>query len=408
MIEKPVSLATQAKTHYSNNGFRSLVMAGGEKVAKTAIQRRSLSRSELKKIATQRDSIWHLEQEDAISIAPLEHNTLRKVFEEYPKRYTPEKPFICELEDCYLLGSTAVGLTREGRFIEDTVSGNFPFSEGLVPSTREFYMRALGIKKKQAQRSTNNIVFPLISEYHSYYHWMVEYLPKLRFLEYYIEETGKEPTILVESNPRGFVQDTLSVAGYESDRYEEWDGKECHIDTLVVPIHRSHRFDYQSPKQSDYNPSRADLLWLRRRMRSNVDYNTDSDGEIIYISRQDVPKERGRKVLNYDSIISVIDEFNGQSYTLEEMTFEEQVALFAESDLIISPHGAGLLNMTFADNPTVVELFPDSVLKPHFYFMSDMLGFEYSPLVTESEGENLVVSKSRLRNHIESIVKTQD
>ena len=143
-------------------------------------------------------------------------------------------------------------------------------------------------------------------------------------------------------------------------------------------------------------------------MRSNVDYNSDSDGKIIYISRQNVSKERGRKVLNYDSIISVIDEFNGQSYTLEEMTFEEQVALFAESDLIISPHGAGLLNMTFADNPTVVELFPDSVLKPHFYFMSDMLGFEYSPLVTESEGENLVVSKSRLRNHIESIVKTQD
>ena len=62
----------------------------------------------------------------------------------------------------------------------------------------------------------------------------------------------------------------------------------------------------------------------------------------------------------------------------------------------MGPHGAGLLNMIFADDPTVIELFPESVIKPHFHFLADMLDFDYTSMVTKSEGNNLIIDLDEL------------
>ena len=403
MIDRTETLASQAKKHYSDNGFQSLVKSGAEKVVRDLVRRRALSREDLKKTATHRNSIWYMDQEDPFCIPPLEDDILSEAFEDYQKKYTPEQPFVCEIENCHILGPGAVGLTNDGRLIDETLSGNFPGRESLGGKKRNLYLRGLGMKRGQPTISSDKAFFPLISEYHSYYHWMVEYLPKLQLLEYYNEETGKDPTILIESNPRDFVQETLSAAGYDSNQYKEWDGTELQVENLIVPMHRSHRFNYQNPRMSDYNPSHADLLWLRDRMQSDKCFDGE-DNEIIYISRQEVPEERGRQVVNYNSLINIVQEFGGEGYILEKMDFEDQLEIFARADIIVGPHGAGLLNMIFADNPTIVELLPESVLKPHFYFISEIMGFEYKPLVTESQGDNLVVDENRFKKHIESVI----
>lgn len=400
------SLFSRVRKHYSRYGLLSLIKSGVEKPIQKLAKKRALSRVELQRIAAERDAIWYMPQEDPINISSLSHPTLKKAFEPYPKAYTPDQAFICELKDCHLIGPDAIGLTNNGKFIQETASGEFPRASSLKPVKSTFYKKSLGLRARSSEISSESIVFPLISEYHSYYHWMVEYLPKLRLLEYYQSNAKRKPTILIESDPREFVQDTLSVVGHSSMCYEEWNNTECHVENLVVPIHRSHRFDYENPERSDYNPSCQDLLWLRERARSNVVPDTSRDRNIIYISRQNVPKERGRKVINHDKLINIVHEFGGDEYILEEMTFEEQVKLFADSDMIIGPHGAGLVNMIFADNPTVVELFPETVLKPHFYFIADIMGFDYAPIVTDSSDDNLVIDEQNFREHIKSLLDT--
>ena len=44
-------------------------------------------------------------------------------------------------------------------------------------------------------------------------------------------------------------------------------------------------------------------------------------------------------------------------YVLEEMSYIEQVKLFAQAKAIVAPHGAGLTNLIFAENPIILELF---------------------------------------------------
>jgi capsular polysaccharide biosynthesis protein len=109
-------------------------------------------------------------------------------------------------------------------------------------------------------------------------------------------------------------------------------------------------------------------------------------------------------VLNFDVLTQILDEYEFEIHKLEEYSFDEQIRLCAGADIIMGPHGAGLLNAIFADDPTMIELFPESVIKPHFYFLSEMLDIEYRSCVTEAEGNNLVVDTDEMKEIISSSI----
>ena len=70
----------------------------------------------------------------------------------------------------------------------------------------------------------------------------------------------------------------------------------------------------------------------------------------------------------------------------------------------MGPHGAGLVNMIFANQPLIIEMFPEDTLKPHFYFISNMMGFDYEPMVTEAQNSNLIVDTESLRDFLDSVL----
>jgi capsular polysaccharide biosynthesis protein len=211
----------------------------------------------------------------------------------------------------------------------------------------------------------------------------MEYLPKLRLFELYQEETGEEISILVESDPRDFVCNTLEAAGYDSTQYTEWNKLETRTQKLIVTTHRPHLL-------SNYNLSIRDLDWLRDRIRSNVSSsNTNSHTpNKIYISRQEANK--GRKVINQSQLNIILRKHGFETYKLETLSFREQLNIIYNADIIMGPHGAGLSNMIFADNPIIIELFPGSVIRPHIYFclICSILSIY---MITNSEADNLIV-----------------
>jgi capsular polysaccharide biosynthesis protein len=112
-----------------------------------------------------------------------------------------------------------------------------------------------------------------------------------------------------------------------------------------------------------------------------------------------------RKVLNYDELKIVLDEFGFKSYELENLSFQKQVEIFSSADIVMGPHGAGLVNMIFSEDPVVIELFPENKLKPHFYFICEMMDFSYRGVIMDSEKSDLVVDTDDLRVQLQSVTE---
>lgn len=374
--------------HYSENGLAGLIGEFRPFIMSMLIDSRRTTAAEIYN-ESETHKVWKSENEAEIEIPEPSQHRLRQEFESYPKRFHPEPSAVYELQDCHLVGPYGTGLYKGRRLLSETAGCRV--EERFVGSGLKLVEHSIKSRLGRKPDSSKQSVFPLISPDPSYYHWMMEYLPKLRLLELYRDRTGRDPTVLIEPNPRSFVLDTLECAGYGPTRYEEWQQQDMAVEDLIVCTHRAHEFDYKNPELSNYNPSVTDFQWLRDRLTSNGlrTEHESSFADRIYISRQKA--DRGRKVVNYEQFSDVLAKHGFESYTVEDYPFHEQLALFHGADVIMGPHGAGLVNMLFSEDPTVIELFPDSVVKPHFHFLAKILDFDYHSVITESENNDLVV-----------------
>lgn len=389
----PPTLPEKIYRYYSRNGMTDLLKESVPFLTRQIVDRQKVTADEIAR-QTNTHQVWEESKESSFSISEPNNQRLRREFKSYPKKFDPRPETVYEIKDCDLTGPHAIGLYKGKNLISET--SGFRIGNMFVGSRGKIIIHNTKSRFKIRPDKSMESVFPLICPDPSYYHWMMEYLPKLRLLELYQKETGEEPTLLIESNPQDFVCDTLKAAGYDSTQYTEWDQQETRVKKLIVTTHRPHVFNYETPELSNYNPSVRDFSWLRDRMRSNIpDSNTNTDNlKKVYISRQEASRER--MVVNQNQLNGILEKHGFETYKLETLPFKEQLEIFYEADVIMGPHGAGLLNMIFADNPIIIELFPESVIKPHFYYLAHMFNFDYTSMVTKSEGNNLIPDTDEL------------
>lgn len=398
----PPTLPEKIYRYYSRNGITDLLKESVPFLTRRIVDRQKITANEIVR-QTDTHQFWKESKENSFSISEPNDQRLRREFKSYPKKFDPRPGTVYEIEDCDLIGPYAIGLYKGKNLISET--SGFRIGNMFVGSRGEIITHNSKSWFKIRPDKSNKSVFPLICPDPSYYHWMMEYLPKLRLLELYQKETGKEPSLLIESDPRDFVCDTLKAAGYDSTQYTEWDQQETRVEKLIITTHRPHFFNYGTPELSNYNPSIKDFRWLRDRMRSNIpDSDTDLDSiKKVYISREEASRER--MVINQNQLNAILEKHGFETYKLETLPFKEQLETFYKADVIVGPHGAGLLNMIFADDPIVIELFPESVIKPQFYFLADMFNFDYTSMVTKSEGNNLILDTDELNKLLSKITE---
>jgi len=77
----------------------------------------------------------------------------------------------------------------------------------------------------------------------------------------------------------------------------------------------------------------------------------------LYIDRRGAPN---RRLVNETEVIAALARFVVQPVSLDGATLADLAALFADAELVVAPHGAGLANIVFAPHDCrVVELLPD-------------------------------------------------
>jgi hypothetical protein len=174
-----------------------------------------------------------------------------------------------------------------------------------------------------------------------YYHWIIDLLPKI-----VIAEQAGYPINTIDHflvNPISFSsqRESLENMGIPLDRLVFLtEGQHYCSDELIVPTEVLH------------NP--APNKFIKRKLLKTSLVNPKRR---IFISRGKAP---WRNVVNKEDLLNVLKKYDFEIIENEDLSFEQQIRLFNESQVVISTHGANLTNIFFCTPDTrIIELIAD-------------------------------------------------
>ena len=208
-----------------------------------------------------------------------------------------------------------------------------------------FFWRCISLKRANKYFVIHNAFS------HTYYHWLLEALPRL----FLIREQISSGTLLLPSNHNEkFHRESLELFGIgdigilnEKVRY--------HIPHTITST--------QIGRIANYHP--IILKEMVQYINSRIDLATDL-GDKIYISRSRALK---RKVVNEHQIEIFLRNLGFRIINIEDYNFESQVSIMHHCKYLIGIHGAGLANMIFMrEGGKIMELRKHDCGENYFYF----------------------------------------
>ena len=285
---------------------------------------------------------------------------------EHLKRLIPatkldfDPPFVCEFHDVQLIGNYAVGFSSEGGMILETTPPQFnPINSHVAQylPLKSLITESMAIVSEPALETACSLVTPWSR---NYFHWFTDFLTQLEAVDYYQQRTGVEVKLIVEP-PNQWQEASLEMLGFTPQNCFIWkqSTRYLKVKNLLVP---SYRRNYANYRYESVDPDAC--RWVRNRILSYFNLNVDDINPTnkIYISRG---QALARKVVNEAEVISALKPLGFVDYKLEKMTFVEQVKLFHQAEIVIAPHGAGITNIIFAQQPIVIELFGSFVARTY-------------------------------------------
>ncbi|TKX66099.1 DUF563 domain-containing protein [Halorubrum sp. SP9] len=220
-----------------------------------------------------------------------------------------------------------------------------------------------------------------------FFHWFAEYLPRLEGVRHFESVTGEKPTVIIPNNPPDWLIDSVSLLGFESDRIVEWSGGRVAVDRLIVPEVR------HIPVQQGYIHDPFGIEWVGQQLRENVSPSTQRWPSRVYISRDDADE---RRVVNETQVVRLLEDYGFSRVILSNLSLAEQIVLFYQADVVIGPHGAGLLNAVYSEDVQVIEIFGD-YRNACYYTMSGLEGISYACIIGEQRNQDIRISPDTLQ-----------
>lgn len=103
----------------------------------------------------------------------------------------------------------------------------------------------------------------------------------------------------------------------------------------------------------------------------------------VFIERKD---RHARTISNKAEIYPILAKYNVRIVYLDDLSYQEQIAIFQESELIIGAHGAGLANIIWSHSKktTLIEIFSCDFIRPDYHWLASLFEIKYKCLVGES------------------------
>ena len=208
---------------------------------------------------------------------------------------------------------------------------------------------------------------------HVYYHWMFDVLPRIELIQRSQIKLSEIDCFVVNSVGKPFQKETLELLNIPAGKIIESD-LHTHIQAteLIVP---------SFPGYMDWIPP-GTMQFLRQTFLPQVSLVKNKVNQKIYISRA---RAKNRQIVNELEVESLLINEGFKTIFLEEMSVLEQVAIFANTEIIVAPHGSGLTNLVFcAPNTKVVELFSPNYQRTDYWMISQHLELQHYYLIGEN------------------------
>jgi capsular polysaccharide biosynthesis protein len=223
----------------------------------------------------------------------------------------------------------------------------------------------------------------------NYYHWVTQALPRLLLAQ----KIQKDFVLLLPADHCSeFHLSSLAQLGVSSFETLAMNGHYYTINNLLFPSH-----DIQI---GDYNDDLIRELAVKLRPVTHEGVSVN-----LFVRRKARDK---RVILNEEEAVKVFLDCGFKVVELEDVSFEEQVALCAKATILAGVHGSGLANMIFMkEGSKVLELTGKlNGEQYYFYTLSNAMGHDYFYQLCEMENENESVQDSNIRIDVRELRKT--
>jgi hypothetical protein len=142
----------------------------------------------------------------------------------------------------------------------------------------------------------------------------------------------------------------------------------------LVPVRESAEVIFGPGRGEGFVPTRADLDRLRERVLPRLQ---TSGGRKLYFRRGG-----RRKITNEEELFPLFQRLGIEVIEDDHTDVMAQAALFRDADLILSPHGALLVNLMYCRPGTAcVELLPGTYAGTCFRYLCHLVGISYHGVV---------------------------
>ena len=234
-------------------------------------------------------------------------------------------------------------------------------------------------------------VMPLTNKWsYNYHHWLCECLPAL------VAVMEKFPAVLiaVPESLSQFQRKTLQLLGFDDTKLVS--AKTIHPESLILV--NNIRIKNRAWPTSVISP--AAIKKMRKLILEKITItNAVEKIDVLWISRS---AENNRHVINELAYVQS-QSFNVKVMYPTRESLEEQISQASRAHIIIGPHGAGLTNILWSDQATLIEIGPSRIVNNSFRSLAASIGCKYHYLPASVVGTHYLKNRRNLLVDIDAL-----
>jgi hypothetical protein len=227
--------------------------------------------------------------------------------------------------------------------------------------------------------------------HNNYYHFLLDLLPKLSVFLAFPQIDHHSTEVVTTVRMDGYRAEVLNRCreGILSLEPAPW----LHLSSpelYVVAMARNHRDNSQLAVRNLRTLFRDEIQGVSGRPRR------------LWLRRG---RQAQRPMLNEKEVTDALLPLGFEEIRPESLTVSEQARIFAEAEVVVAQHGAGLTNVAFCrPGTTVVELYGPRWLSPHFACITRHISGRHVPFRCEESADlSLHVPVPALLNRLEKL-----